>query len=941
MKRHLQSAAVLLCAALLTACALSPAAPVRRQPPPGAYPANADEALWAHVDAAWDKEMAHRTTITLQRQPWWDGEIILFTYEDNLPEWAGGGRQQVLSWVLTEPDPIDAGWTVVMSGNEEVVRWPWDQPVPIPAEICVYSFWLSERQDDPGRTMSVIYGLWDTGLGEAPPKLELALDSASREVSLVNDSFLYVAEGYLADERPQITWDCGAPDGSLCGIGVYSDELPDTLEPLVFADQIRSHAQTLDSLTGQLVPFTVGRSDPKDPFAPGTLTTPAQVHFSLHWQVLPPPSADWRVFVHLLNEAGDLVLQSDAAVDWPAQPCADGQYGPECTVASEHEWAFPAGFPTGLYTITVGLYDPATGARAPITSPPGATSSFSLGQVWVTTEDKSNRQEIETALATLFVNDPTGRCGWEVLGETDQEMYVWAVCQSGITAVSAPAVIHLAQDETGFRSVQDVEMPRDGSFYGEDVRALFPPEVQARIFASDVDAEATLESINTQVTLGIFSGRPDPTWTIDPVQETQLRQQINLLPPTQEPFDNTIWLPSGYHGFTVRLPAADGQPSQLVEVYQGVVQVETEGRVVRMADEDWVVERWLLDTAGGHVEEDIIEAIREDLDAAAPATTTRIVHVIQEGDTVLSIAARYGTSMDAILAANALDDVSLLKVGQEMLIPVSTETSDTIPLVNSVSLTICQSSDTWTRPSEAEQAAEVWNTPRRQDIPREMLWWSYQQSFYRYLGGNSEMFDAWPGLGLWTAEEPYVCQGDRIGDIATGREIELWVLLYRVVAARRQGGEYTLTVEPAPAGYQVVRLPGPGTPDAQFIVRFVDTEGYEIDHLPKFPPWADPAVSTARDVVTGTGTVADNALSAQVVTLEDADGATWYLPWMDGTIVRRADGTHASFRDITRGMTLVAAGFRCIEAVTPNTLSAVRVDILAGQVPIMETTPVP
>lgn len=194
---------------------------------------------------------------------------------------------------------------------------------------------------------------------------------------------------------------------------------------------------------------------------------------------------------------------------------------------------------------------------------------------------------------------------------------------------------------------------------------------------------------------------------------------------------------------------------------------------------------------------------------------------------------------------------------------------------------------------------------------------------------------------MWTAEEPYVCQGDRIGDIATGREIELWVLLYRVVAARRQGGKYTLTVEPAPAGYQVVRLPGPGTPDAQFIVRFVDTEGYEIDHLPRFPPWADPAVPTARDVVTVMGTVADNALIAQVVTLEDADGATWYLPWMDDTIVRRADGTRASFRDITRGMTLVAAGFRCIEAVTPNTLSAVRVDILAGQVPIMETTPVP
>jgi hypothetical protein len=235
----------------------------------------------------------------------------------------------------------------------------------------------------------------------------------------------------------------------------------------------------------------------------------------------------------------------------------------------------------------------------------------------------------------------------------------------------------------------------------------------------------------------------------------------------------------------------------------------------------------------------------------------------------------------------------------------------------------------------------VWDTPRRQDIPRKMLWWSFQQSFYRYMGGNSEMFDTWPGLGLWTSREPHVCKGDRIGDIVTGREIELWVLLHHVVEAQREGNAYTLTVEPVPAGYQVVRLPGPGTPDAQFTARFVDIEGREIDHLPRFPPWADPDVPTARDVVTVTGTVADNTLSAQVVTLEDADGATWYLPWMDGTIVRWPDGTQAAFRDVTRGMTLVVAGFRCTEAVTPNTLSAVRVDILAAQVPILETAPAP
>ena len=254
--------------------------------------------------------------------------------------------------------------------------------------------------------------------------------------------------------------------------------------------------------------------------------------------------------------------------------------------------------------------------------------------------------------------------------------------------------------------------------------------------------------------------------------------------------------------------------------------------------------------------------------------------------------------------------------------------------------TICQLSDTWTRPGEDEQAAQVWDASRRQGIPREMLWWKFQQSFYRYGGGNSEMFDAWPELGLWTAPNtPYTCKGDRVKDIVTGREIELWVLLHRVVAAQRQGDVYTLTVEPATIGYQIVHLPGPGpipgpitpinvrSPLVPATLHFVDTEGREIDHLPKFPPWAD-QVPISRTVVTVTGTVVDNTPGARVVTLGDAGGVEWYVPWMDATIVRRADGTPAQFRDIARGMALDVAGFRRTQATTPNVLSAVRVTIL-------------
>jgi hypothetical protein len=122
-------------------------------------------------------------------------------------------------------------------------------------------------------------------------------------------------------------------------------------------------------------------------------------------------------------------------------------------------------------------------------------------------------------------------------------------------------------------------------------------------------------------------------------------------------------------------------------------------------------------------------------------------------------------------------------------------------------------------------------------------------------------------------------------------------------------------------------------------VRFVDADGWEIDRLPKLPPWADPSAPTTRDVVTATGVVVDNAPSAQVVTLQETGGTTWHLPWMETTVVRRADGARVQFQDIARGMVLDVAGFRRTKAAAFNTLSAVRVSILENS--SLPPTPIP
>jgi LysM repeat protein len=86
---------------------------------------------------------------------------------------------------------------------------------------------------------------------------------------------------------------------------------------------------------------------------------------------------------------------------------------------------------------------------------------------------------------------------------------------------------------------------------------------------------------------------------------------------------------------------------------------------------------------------------------AAVATSTRvpatpvpgfpgsIIHTVRRGDTVGGIAVRYGSSIEAIIEANELDEDAFILVGQNLVIPIrivpATETPSPTPLVTATS----------------------------------------------------------------------------------------------------------------------------------------------------------------------------------------------------------------------------------------------------------------
>lgn len=90
----------------------------------------------------------------------------------------------------------------------------------------------------------------------------------------------------------------------------------------------------------------------------------------------------------------------------------------------------------------------------------------------------------ESALLKATVRKADGACEWTILGKTDTEVYVYTLCQLRGpigTAMSVPAVIYLGENG----DILEVTIPRDGVFYPQDIKALFPIDIQRKIFSHD------------------------------------------------------------------------------------------------------------------------------------------------------------------------------------------------------------------------------------------------------------------------------------------------------------------------------------------------------------------------------------------------------------------------------------------------------------------------
>jgi hypothetical protein len=140
--------------------------------------------------------------------------------------------------------------------------------------------------------------------------------------------------------------------------------------PLLGTLQITTEApsltpsRTLDANLANVVRLTGFDLVGRETIQPGD-----ELVFTLYWQTLEPMDRDYKVFIHLVDEAETIVAQGDALPTADFYPTS--QWLPGEIINDTHRSTIPTALPTGRYRLLVGLYDPGTGQRLPVLAEDG------------------------------------------------------------------------------------------------------------------------------------------------------------------------------------------------------------------------------------------------------------------------------------------------------------------------------------------------------------------------------------------------------------------------------------------------------------------------------------------------------------------------------------------------------------------------------------------
>jgi hypothetical protein len=109
---------------------------------------------------------------------------------------------------------------------------------------------------------------------------------------------------------------------------------------------------------------------------------------------------------------------------------------------------------------------------------------------------------------------------------------------------------------------------------------------------------------NARVTMDVYSGRPNPEWSLSSEQITELKKRLAALS-TIAAADAKISDDLGYRAMHIVLKDANGDSE--IAVSRGLVLQKTGSSMKRHVDEQRKLELWLVNTGEGKLSADLLQ----------------------------------------------------------------------------------------------------------------------------------------------------------------------------------------------------------------------------------------------------------------------------------------------------------------------------------------------
>jgi hypothetical protein len=113
--------------------------------------------------------------------------------------------------------------------------------------------------------------------------------------------------------------------------------------------------------------------------------------------------------------------------------------------------------------------------------------------------------------------------------------------------------------------------------------------------------------VSLTITLDVFSGRPNPVWTVPEGGATELNDRIHSISTTSNLKPAGVMGGLGYRGFLVRR----NEESHPIQIHAGIVDPGHASPTLIADDRE--IEKWLLSTAGEHVAAEVRAHVEEAL----------------------------------------------------------------------------------------------------------------------------------------------------------------------------------------------------------------------------------------------------------------------------------------------------------------------------------------